>query len=44
MKVKTTPVSSITTRDATESKKKGASQSINILEQEIARNTPESQI
>ncbi len=44
MKVKTTQVSSITTRDATESKKKDPSQSIKILDLEIARNTPESQV
>jgi hypothetical protein len=41
--LKTTPVSSITTKDATESQK-GPSQSIKILKQEIARNTPESQV
>ena len=43
MKMKTTPVSSITTKDATESKK-GPLQSIKILDLEIARNTPESQV
>ncbi len=42
--MKTTPVSSITTKDATESQKKGPLQSIKILDLEIARNTPESQV
>jgi hypothetical protein len=42
--LKTTPVSSITTKEAAESKEKGPSQSIKILKQEIARNTPESQV
>ena len=43
MKMKTTPVSSITTKEA-QNPKKGPLQSIKILDLEIARNTPESQV
>jgi hypothetical protein len=43
MKVGTTPVSSITTKDAIQNQKSPL-QSIRILDLEIARNTPESQV